>query len=411
MDGVAAAESLKTSIDGLVLAMVGELHATSGVKPCGWASTQDFVTATSGGHKSEGPAVVKLATVVEEPLMVPVGEAIRDGWLSTTKAQVITRAIDLLPGDPTIRARGVRFLLTEAARLDATELRKVVRHLVGVVDPDGQARRDEKELERGERAAHLDRDLVIKDDGAGGAFIRGRCSSEDATDLRTALMSLAAPVPSDGPTCDPGSCAIPGCSHNGRDPRDHGARMLDAFVELCRRARTADLLPTSHGTVPRVTVTMDFDHLRRATGYGTTETDEVLSPATIRRLACDAEIVPVILGSESQVLDIGRTSRLVTASLWTALVARDRHCRFPHCTRPPVMTHAHHIVHWADGGDTSLENLMLLCGHHHRLVHAGPWTIRRAGPRDFAFDPPPGVRRTPGGQRPHQQPPSAPMRN
>ena len=57
------------------------------------------------------------------------------------------------------------------------------------------------------------------------------------------------------------------------------------------------------------------------------------------------------------------------------------------------MTHAHHIVHWADGGPTSLKNLILLCGHHHRLIHAGPWTIRSAGPNEFAFDPPHGVRR------------------
>ncbi len=58
-----------------------------------------------------------------------------------------------------------------------------------------------------------------------------------------------------------------------------------------------------------------------------------------------------------------------------------------------MMTHAHHIQHWADGGPTSLDNLILLCGHHHRLIHAGPWTIRRHGPNQFSFDPPPDIRR------------------
>jgi hypothetical protein len=60
------------------------------------------------------------------------------------------------------------------------------------------------------------------------------------------------------------------------------------------------------------------------------------------------------------------------------------------------MCHAHHIQHWIDGGPTSLENLILLCGHHHRLVHAGPWRIRRTGPATFEFDPPPGARRASG---------------
>ncbi|MEO5652595.1 MAG: HNH endonuclease signature motif containing protein, partial [Marmoricola sp.] len=78
------------------------------------------------------------------------------------------------------------------------------------------------------------------------------------------------------------------------------------------------------------------------------------------------------------------------------------HCRFPHCTRPPVMCHAHHLVHWADGGATSLTNMVLLCSHHHRLIHAAPWTIRRTTPNDLTFDPPPDRRhRTTGEDRVH----------
>ena len=93
-------------------------------------------------------------------------------------------------------------------------------------------------------------------------------------------------------------------------------------------------------------------------------------------MCCDAEVIPAVLGTDSEVLDVGRTQRLVTAAIWKALVARDLHCRFPHCTRPPMMSHAHHIQHWVDGGETCLDNMILLCGHHHRLIHAGPWTIR-----------------------------------
>jgi len=396
MGTVAEIEALKTTLDAIELHAVRELEATNAVKPLGWASTQDYVTAVAGGHKGTGPAVVRLATAVDRPLLAPVGEGMRDGWLSTAKAHVIERAIDALPGDPDLRARGVQVLLDEAKGLDATELRKVARRLVNVVDPEGEDRRDEKALDREERAAHLNRHFSISDDGAGGAWIKGRCSSEDAATLKTALIPLAKPEPSQGPTCDPGTCQVPGCGHDGRDPRDHGTRMLDALVELCRRAKTAEVLPECHGATPRVTVTISFEDLLRQSGYGITETGEDLTASTIRRMCCDADIIPAVLGTSSEVLDVGRTQRLVTAAIWKALVARDRHCRFKSCTRPPMMCHAHHIQHWADGGETSLENMILLCGHHHRLIHAGPWQIRKTGPADFSFDPPPGVRRRAG---------------
>ena len=206
--------------------------------------------------------------------------------------------------------------------------------------------------------------------------------------LKATLIPLAKPQPSNGPVCDPATCEIAGCGHEGRDPRDHGARMLDALVELCRRAQTKDLLPECHGATPRVTVTVSYEDLREESGFGTTETGEDLTAATIRRMCCDADIIPAVLGTDSAVLDVGRTQRLVTAAIWKALVARDGHCRFTHCTRPPLMCHAHHIQHWIDGGPTSLDNLILLCGHHHRLIHNAPWQIRRTGPNTFAFEPP-----------------------
>ncbi len=405
MDTVAVIEALKSTLDGLELAVVRELEVTGAVKALGWASTQDFVTTVAGGHQGTGPATVRLATAVDQPLLAPVGEALTDGWLSTAKAQVIERGIDALPGDPDLRARGTQVLLEEAKRLDATELRKVARRLVSVVDPDGQDRRDEQALDREERAAHHGRHLTINPDGAGGAWIRGRCAIEDAATLKATLIPLAKPQPAAGPTCDPTTCDpttcdLPGCGHDGRDPRDHGTRMLDALVEACHRLQGLEVLPECHGATPRVTVTVSYQDLRDQTGYGTTETGEDLSAATLRRICCDADLIPAVLGTHSQVLDVGRTQRLVTAAIWKALVARDQHCRFTHCTRPPMMCHAHHLQHWTDGGDTSLPNLLLLCGHHHRLIHTGPWTIRQTGPNDYTFDPPPGIRRVAQAIRP-----------
>ena len=404
-ESVAAIEVLKSVLHAVELDVVRDLEATQAAQQLGWASTADFVTAVAGGHKGSGPATVRLAKALDAPLLAPVAEALADGWLSAAKAQLIERTVDDLPLDSDTRARGVQVLLDEAKRLDATDLRKAARRLVEIVDPEGDARRAERALAREERGAHLDRELSITDDGAGGARIRGRCSAEDAALIRSTLLPLAKPRPSSVPDCDPASCEVPGCSHDGRDPRDHGARMLDALVEACRLLQTAKVLPECHGAGARVTVTIGLDDLRNGTGLGTTDTGEDLSAETLRKLACDAEVIPTVLGVDGAVLDVGRAMRLVTAAIWYALAVRDRHCRFPGCTRPPVMCHAHHIQHWVDGGATSLANLVLLCGHHHRLVHAGPWTVQQPGPGVFDFTPPDAVRRA-RGPRPDRAPPA-----
>ncbi|HWJ66858.1 MAG TPA: DUF222 domain-containing protein, partial [Nocardioides sp.] len=100
-----------------------------------------------------------------------------------------------------------------------------------------------------------------------------------------------------------------------------------------------------------------------------------LSAHAVRRLACDAEIIPAVLGTHGQPLDVGRSQRLVTPAIWTALIVRDQHCAFPGCTRMPLACDAHHITHWADGGPTTLSNLVMVCRHHHVLLHQTPWAV------------------------------------
>jgi hypothetical protein len=396
MDAVVAIEELRSVLDSIELDVVRDLEASRGPEKLGWVSTRDFVTAAAGEHKGAGPAMVRLAQALDQPVLAPVAQAQRDGWLSTAKAHVIARAIDRLPSSPEVRGAGVQTLLDEAKKLDATDLGKAARHLVEVVDPEGTERREERERDREERGAHLGRHFSIRDDGAGGAFIRGRCSSEDAAQIRSTLMPLSRPLPTSVPDCDPKTCDLPGCGHDGRDPRDHGARMLDALVEALRLLQGADVLPDSHGAVPRINIVMDLDDLREQTGAGAADTGEDLSPQAVRRMSCDADIIPVVLGGGSEVLDVGRHQRLASVAIWRALVARDRHCRFTGCTRPPVMCHAHHVQHWVDGGATCLDNMVLLCSHHHRLVHSGPWTITQPAPGDFRFHPPDAVRRARG---------------
>jgi hypothetical protein len=178
--------------------------------------------------------------------------------------------------------------------------------------------------------------------------------------------------------------------------------MWDALIATAQHALDTDLPPASHGTPARVMVTTTLDALKAGladhaiTGATGVTGVEGLSISTIRRLACDAEIIPAVLGANGEPLDVGRASRLVTAAIWTALVLRDRHCAFPGCDRPPVMGHAHHIRHWILGGETKLPNLVLLCGHHHRVIHHTPWKVG-LNPDDnrpeFLPPPKPGVKR------------------
>jgi len=110
-------------------------------------------------------------------------------------------------------------------------------------------------------------------------------------------------------------------------------------------------------------------------GLGQSELEDGtrVSYETSRRLACDAAVVEIGRGRDGSVLDVGRKRRTIPPSVRRALEVRDRGCRFPGCGLR--FTDAHHIKHWADGGETSLTNLLLLCGHHHRLLHEEGWKV------------------------------------
>lgn len=154
------------------------------------------------------------------------------------------------------------------------------------------------------------------------------------------------------------------------DVRTPAARRADALLDLVTRAVEApDGLPRQAKTTMLVTVPLEVLQ-RRARGAGLTLTGGVLTTDTVRRMACDAEVVPVVLGSRGEVLDQGTAVRLFTTAQIRHLWVRDRgHCTFPGCSRPARWTDAHHLVHWADGGRTDVDNAALLCRAHHTVVH------------------------------------------
>ena len=111
-------------------------------------------------------------------------------------------------------------------------------------------------------------------------------------------------------------------------------------------------------------------------GTGTLLFTGPVTAGTIRKIACDADIIPAVLGGEGQVLDIGRASRVFPPHIRKAITARDRGCAFPQCTIPAPWCEAHHITYWSRGGTTGTGNGTLLCSHHHHVIHKEHWSIQ-----------------------------------
>jgi hypothetical protein len=160
-------------------------------------------------------------------------------------------------------------------------------------------------------------------------------------------------------------------SRNGSDDnRTPPQRRADALHEICRQWLDLAERPTVAGERPHVTVTVDAPALAGASsGAGDLDHVGAVDVTFARQLSCDASVMRVVMAGRSQPLDVGRRTPVVPPAIRRAVIVRDRVCRFPGCDRPHTWCDAHHIVHWADGGSTSLHNLLLLCRRHHGMIH------------------------------------------
>jgi hypothetical protein len=154
------------------------------------------------------------------------------------------------------------------------------------------------------------------------------------------------------------------------DDRTREKRFGDALVELA----------SGGGSQAQIQITSSIETLLGLAGAPAADMEFSLpiSSTTVERLACDSSIARILLDSESLVIDVGRSKRVVTEPSRRALTARDGHCLWPRgCDRPASRCSAHHLVHWIRGGSTDLDNMILLCHRHHWMVHEGNWQIVR----------------------------------
>ncbi|MFL6176843.1 MAG: HNH endonuclease signature motif containing protein [Ornithinibacter sp.] len=213
---------------------------------------------------------------------------------------------------------------------------------------------------------------------------------EQAAVLEAAIGPLSAPAPNQ--------------ETGERDLRPAGQRRVEALAEVCRRSSAVDADAQggegAAGSAAALHVTIALSDLQEMTGarpvagaglgtgagevFGSTATGVLLSPGVLRRVACDAALVPHVLGSAGEDLDLGRVVRLFTRAQRRRLWRRDRCCTFPGCAAPGSWTRAHHVLHWADGGLSDVDNAALLCQRHHTVVHTRRlWASVRARPDEL----------------------------
>lgn len=293
-----------------------------------------------------GAAATDRARLARSLRSMPVTQqALRESHITLAHIRALLPAAE---AHPDVFVRDEHVLVEGAAGVTPAQTRKLVDYWRQNLDPDGV-------LDGGEKAVELRR-LSISRTWHGMVRVDGDLDPESGEVLLTAIGGLVDEMVK---TADP------------NDTRTPTQRRADALTEMCRRHLDRGE-SVSGGERPHVNVHIDLATLeRRAGAKCELGSGTVIHPEAARRLACDAGINRIITSGDSQILDVGRTTRTVSGPTRRALLIRDGGCRFEGCNRPAPWCDAHHLIHWADGGETNLDNLVLLCRSHHRMVHEG----------------------------------------
>ncbi|HET9117792.1 MAG TPA: DUF222 domain-containing protein [Pseudonocardiaceae bacterium] len=364
-----------------MLSVVAEIDSRGLAGGLGYSSTVGLVRAVARVSRGEARARVDAAAEVlpgrglngapREPKLAATAAAVAEHAIGAADVAVIRSVLSRIPAHVAAEQRAeVETELAHYARtLDAGQLAVLGKRILAYLDQDGPRPNDAPETRRWLRLR--DRD--------GGYELAGWLDREAAEILRSALGPLAAPRPATDVEVD---------------LRTGMQRDADALVELAQRALSEGQLSTEGGERPQVVVTVSLPVLQGRIGSASLALGGPINADVARRIACDAEIIPVVLGSRGEPLDVGRASRTVPAAIRRAVIVRDRGCTFPGCSVPARWCDIHHVVHWADNGSTGIGNCVALCGRHHRLIHHSDWRIEMAtGIPEFY--PPPWLGGTP----------------
>ncbi len=335
-----------------VLATAGDIAEETGAKDvAGWMRTELLV------DKAVARSQVKLAAAVTKYGLVADGLA--EGVVSQDKARVITQALDKIEADPAASGEDMvlaeKLLVDYATQLTANELKIVGRRILSEIDPERFEAAEAKALQREEEHAQRRTFFQSRENGDGTIDIHARVSRAVGMRLRTLLDSLAQPR------------KLSAEDKGRKAPYD---RLLGQAFARVIETYDVDQLPRHGGHGTTVFITMSVEDLRNDLGTAALGFDgEQITAAEARRMACNADLVPVVLGTDSEILDFGRTARLAYPVQHRALRLRDKCCQAEDCDAPAAWTEAHHLKPWSEGGLTNLANMVLLCASDHRRIH------------------------------------------
>ena len=340
-----------------------------------------------------------------------ISEGFARGELSYSKVRALTRVAD---------ESSETDLIELARHATAAQLERMVRaaRRVSAAEADEQQRSSYVRWywDEDDGCLHLDAKLAPTD---GALFLRALESSRDALYERR-LGEVAEREEDRGGSAGPPAAIEPGGSAEPPPPplspwdsrRHHpasptNAESLAALSEAALARPASGVWDRSAAERYQVILHVDAQTLSGdAQGACAIADGPGIAPETARRLACDGSVVALV-ERDGKPLSVGRRTRSVPAAIRRALLARDGRCQFPGCERRRFVD-AHHVVHWARGGETSLDNLVLLCRHHHRLVHEGGYSIDVAAEGRRRFCDPDGNEVPASPPPPSHPPPLAP---
>lgn len=374
-EALLAVAALRAQVESLQLRLVASADDVADDDGCrdvaAWLASR--VRVDRGASRRTARLAESLATRWSQ-----LGRALADGSVNLEQVDVMARALDALPGDVPVATRELAetHLVEQAAHFGPRELRSLGRRILDVVAPELGEDHERRQLEAEEQRARRTTSLVTHRRGDGTTLVRMALPDASADRLLTYLHAFTSPRRDSGEKTPE--------SGQG-DRRPHDVRLGQAFCSLLE-AVDPKRLPLHGGDATTLVVTIDLATLTDGLGVASFGSEGRISAGEARRLACHANILPMVLGGRSEVLDLGRSARLYNRPQRLAMAVRDRQCRAEGCDIPAAWCEAHHARSpWVRGGATDLDDGELLCSWHHHRAHDDRYLHSRLPNGDVRF--------------------------
>ncbi|AWB92680.1 HNH endonuclease signature motif containing protein [Aeromicrobium chenweiae] len=370
---IAACESLarlEARVKAHQLAAAAAADRSKAASTVGATSTGAMLAGAFGGDPLAAGRLVKQAKKIES--VSATKDALAKGEVTLAQAELIADKLKALPSEPSPAQReGCETqLLDDAKKMSLKDLSRRADRITETFAPDDVDAHEDETIRNRETEALKKSYFWMADRKDGtykGEFVIPEAQGEM---LKNCLEALNAPQVKKAED-DPALAVLD-------DKPSYGQQMAVAFMTLIEHL-PGDKLPDVAGVGVTVTVNIDLKSLIDGIKAGTLSTGCRISATEVRRLACEQGLLPMVFNGKPLPVDCGREQRLFNRAQRRAAERRDRGCTFPGCDRPPAWCVGHHArKRWADGGATDLKDIVLICAHHHRVVHAQDWDIEFA---------------------------------